>query len=708
MNKIGLVNEKEEYDALFDLYDADHDGLLDYCAFSAAIFGLSYVQVKSPSTPNPDLPLSKAKAKIKNRGLRSAINIDKQFDLIDENHDGKLTYLEFSKAMKEQKLDLDDNELKVLFNYFDRNKDGSISNSEFLKSVKGAMNEYRKSLICKVFSRIDVANEGAVEFVDVLNLYNTAKLPAVLEGRKSEEQALNEFKETFEMHHLNFNHGKAEAGISLQEFIEYYNNVSFAIEDDEYFEYIVTNSWNLSKTTGPVKSTQKFNGESTESPFKSEKSRTQKAHFDKSQVKDNMPIPVEEQKVSAAKEHPSDESPKEPKTGLEARVKSGNIIVSNIPKYQSILLERLRNKVLMRGGKGLIGLHRQFCLFDSDSKQSLTFADFQQAIKDYKLIMDTKDVETLFKMFDKSQDGLISYEEFMSTLSGSMNEFRMNVVMKAYENLESSGKEVTLNLLKSRFSANKHPDVKNGKKTEEEVIKEFADTFEIFHSMYATNKEDEVVSEEEFMKYYNYISANIESDANFDIMMSNGWGLDYKSNLDKQPYAGAANKIYSVSSKSQWKNDHHRDFHDGPNAAEFSETTSMKSEKFHGELEDLIAEVRKKVTTRGIRGILTMISHFKKVSDKINLDMFANEMKVQRLTTSSQDNADLFRYFDSDKDGFISFVDFIKTLTGPLNQYRASLVEQAYKSLLKGSSAVSVEYAKSIYINRNVYSSEPP
>ena len=98
---------------------------------------------------------------------------------------------------------------------------------------------------------------------------------------------------------------------------------------------------------------------------------------------------------------------------------------------------------------------------------------------------------------------------------------------------------------------------------------------------------------------------------------------------------------------------------------------------------------------RGIRGILSMISHFKKTADKISLEMFSNEMKSQRLTASSQDNADLYKYFDSDKDGVITFTDFIQSLTGKVNANRASLIEKAYKSLLKGGASVSVEYAKS-------------
>jgi hypothetical protein len=33
--------------------------------------------------------------------------------------------------------------------------------------------------------------------------------------------------------------------ISLEEFYEYYNNISMSIEEDSYFEFMMNNVWNL-------------------------------------------------------------------------------------------------------------------------------------------------------------------------------------------------------------------------------------------------------------------------------------------------------------------------------------------------------------------------------------------------------------------------------------------------------------------------------
>ena len=57
---------------------------------------------------------------------------------------------------------------------------------------------------------------------------------------------LSEFLETFETHHNLMAGGKADANVTLEEFIEYYNNVSASIDDDAYFAQVMDSSWNLS------------------------------------------------------------------------------------------------------------------------------------------------------------------------------------------------------------------------------------------------------------------------------------------------------------------------------------------------------------------------------------------------------------------------------------------------------------------------------
>lgn len=60
-----------------------------------------------------------------------------------------------------------------------------------------------------------------------------------------------------------------------------------------------------------------------------------------------------------------------------------------------------------------------------------------------------------------------------------MNPFRSNLIGQVFAKLDRDGSgEVTLDDLHGVYNAKNHPDVKNGKRTEDEVIMDYLDTFE--------------------------------------------------------------------------------------------------------------------------------------------------------------------------------------------------------------------------------------
>ena len=104
---------------------------------------------------------------------------------------------------------------------------------------------------------IDRDGSGYLDPNDIRNTYNASKHPDVLEGKKTEEQVLVEFLETFETH-LNMREGRASDGkVSLEEFVEYYKNISSSIDNDDYFTLMMNNSWNLRGDASPYKKYEK-------------------------------------------------------------------------------------------------------------------------------------------------------------------------------------------------------------------------------------------------------------------------------------------------------------------------------------------------------------------------------------------------------------------------------------------------------------------
>ena len=65
-----------------------------------------------------------------------------------------------------------------------------------------------------------------------------------------------------------------------------------------------------------------------------------------------------------------------------------------------------------------------------------------------------------------------------------MNAFRRALAEKAFRIMDKD-KSGTLNIddIKGVYNGKMHPDVKSGKKTEDEILGEFLDTFELHYSL---------------------------------------------------------------------------------------------------------------------------------------------------------------------------------------------------------------------------------
>jgi calcyphosin len=184
---------------------------------------------------------------------------------------------------------------------------------------------------------------------------------------------------------------------------------------------------------------------------------------------------------------------------------------------------------------------RQFKIMDDNGSGTLDEYEFTKAINDFGVKIDPKDIATLFKIFDYGGDGEIDFNEFVRVVVGPLNKFRTNICIKAFKQIDYTGDGIlSLEDIKKSYNARMHPEVKSGKKTEDEVLLEFLETFEQHHNTIHGTKADGKVTPEEFLEYYAHVSCNIDSDAHFELMMSNAWNIESRNNPAQMPYAGAS------------------------------------------------------------------------------------------------------------------------------------------------------------------------
>lgn len=114
-----------------------------------------------------------------------------------------------------------------------------------MRGIRGPMNTFRKMLAGKAFSIMDKDKSGVLDINDIKGVYNAKFHPDVKSGKRSEDEILGEFLETFETHHNILTNGARDQRVTREEWDEYYNNISASIDSDEYFELMMNSAWNL-------------------------------------------------------------------------------------------------------------------------------------------------------------------------------------------------------------------------------------------------------------------------------------------------------------------------------------------------------------------------------------------------------------------------------------------------------------------------------
>ena len=185
--------------------------------------------------------------KIAARGARGISGIGKKFKIADDNNNKTLDKEEFKKAMHDFRIGLHPQQVGMAFDIFDRDGSGEISYDEFLRSIRGEMNSQRVAVAKKAFAIMDKDKSGKIDINDIRQSYNAKQHPDVKAGKKTEDEILNEFLDTFEDHFCDMkgNEDARDGIINMNEWLEYYNNVSMSIDNDEYFALMMNNTWNL-------------------------------------------------------------------------------------------------------------------------------------------------------------------------------------------------------------------------------------------------------------------------------------------------------------------------------------------------------------------------------------------------------------------------------------------------------------------------------
>ncbi|KAH9133797.1 hypothetical protein LEN26_007000 [Aphanomyces euteiches] len=501
------------------------------------------------------------KASLLKRGGSHGIHgISRMMRIMDNSGDKKLSRDEFRFGLRDFGVDVTEAELDSLIQAFDCDQDGFISFDEFLVALRGDINPARLSMIEMAFQKLDRTHDGQVTIDDLRNVYDVSKHPEFIQGIKSKDVILAEFLSQWDI--------KDHDGIiTMDEFVEYYRNVSASIDDDNYFELMIRNAWHLSGGKGQC----------ANSTIK----RVLVTHPDGHQTVEEVPESSE-----LAPQHTKESDPLayckqllfDPPCSLDmlAQKLGANRVLGNgqerihakvfvktlfqldktldfqqaqhiakifdpkgiqiidvqfihqtlsdrFGKMQQVsgnVVEKLKAKLVARGG--VLGLHsvrRLMRICDEDGDGKLSKVELKKALEQYGVSINLQEVDHLMTLFDTDRNGTICFDELFVGLRGSMNDKRQILVKEAFKKLDVHGQgHITIDDLRRQYDTSRNPEVMAGKISERQALINFM-------AQWDTATKDGIVTFDEFEAYYQNLSALIDGDDYFELMIRNAWQL---------------------------------------------------------------------------------------------------------------------------------------------------------------------------------------
>ena len=463
------------------------------------------------------------------KGIKTIINFLNQLKQYDRKGDKEISFPDLFEIFNNLNLHISEKDAKILFSDYSQNS--KMDYSKFLSSlVENSLNERRENIVKEAFKRLDTEKCGIVNLSDIKALFNSKNSPLVKEGDVTEEEFYNNFMETFQTHHNLVRSPKIKK-VNYEEFLNYYKYFSLTIEDDYLFEETLIACWKLTKSTiahaGPKDNIKKI----LQTP-------SEKSVSEESQIIKNISL---EGKTKTAKKFFAKNVEYQIPYGTDSEVTDYSNLLHPKGDLNGIKLNKnmdpmsvLRRNVFSRGPRSIMSLRRTFMLYDEDKNNQLSFNEFDKFISDYRLNISEEVKKKIFKIFDKDNSNTIDYNELVKGLIGEMNLFRSRIVEKVFEKLDKEKKgKVTFETIINSYDPYKHPQVLNGERNAEEVLGRFIDIFEYHFNLLNQDKTDEEVTKEEFMEFYNYISASFFDDYTFENITTRVWGLGANENFGK-------------------------------------------------------------------------------------------------------------------------------------------------------------------------------
>lgn len=184
--------------------------------------------------------------------------------------------------------------------------------------------------------------------------------------------------------------------------------------------------------------------------------------------------------------------------------------------------EALRAALAHRGTDTLVRLGKKFHIMDDDRSNGLSYEEFKKGLRETGVQLPEENLQALFRHFDADCSGYISFDELLYGVRPEMSDKRKALVLTVFKQMDiNNDGALTVQDVSGRYDCSIHPEVIAGARTEVEVLQAFLAGFDG-----SLGPKSAIVTPEKFVAHYNNVSASVDDDEYFELMMRNCWHLD--------------------------------------------------------------------------------------------------------------------------------------------------------------------------------------
>ena len=181
------------------------------------------------------------------RGNKSIFYFQRMLTNCDTGQTGLISLSQLNDIFRAYNFNIYFYDIKLLFELFDKNKIGIIQYDNLIKAIVGKMNDRRKNLIIKIYEKLNKDLYGFINIKEIKKRYNCYRHPEFIKGNKTHEEIYGDFLECIEIYReyiCNINK-KNNNFFSYNEFLEFFDELSMYINDDNYFDVLILGCWDI-------------------------------------------------------------------------------------------------------------------------------------------------------------------------------------------------------------------------------------------------------------------------------------------------------------------------------------------------------------------------------------------------------------------------------------------------------------------------------